>query len=588
MKIALVGNQNAGKSTIFNIISSSYAQIGNRPGVTINITEGRVKNSPNVCYDLPGIYSLSSLTSEEKTSVDFLKSNDYDLILNIIDSTNLFRSLNLTLQLLSLGKPVGIVLNMADNLKKEKISIDIKALEKLIGSDVILFSAKENSPKELIDFINKKHNSKKFNFSTAEERFDFIKRIIALVEKRQQKQSISNKIDKIVLNKFLALPIFFLVMLAMYWLSVGFLGMWLSDKLAFLLQHIVTFIENILRNWNVAEFFISLLIDGMLIPINTVICFLPQIGILFLVLSILESIGYLTRAAFIFDRLFSAIGLSGKSIIPFIIGSGCTVPAILSCKTIEEKNEKAITMMLSSFIPCSAKLPIIALFVGFFFNGSAFITLSFYILAIILIIIFAIIFSFFNKGNGSSFVYELTSYKAPHFKQTIKEVSNRIGGFFIRVGTTILTVSVVIWFLSNFSLSFVFNCPIEDSILASIGKLLSPAFSLVIGENSWQATVSAIQGLIAKEQVISSMAVIAKAQGNSIFESSSFSFFNSISAYSFIIFNLFSPPCINAIATLKKEIGIKRTLLVFLCQLIFAFLFSSFIFQALTFINILL
>ncbi len=588
MKIALVGNQNAGKSTIFNIISSSYAQIGNRPGVTINITEGRVKNSPNVCFDLPGIYSLSPLTAEEKTSVDFLKSNDYDLILNIIDSTNLYRSLNLTLQLLSLGKPVAIVLNMADSLKKENISIDIKALEKLIGSDIIFFSSKEKSTTKLINFINKNHSSKKHYFSSAEERFSFIKKIITIVEKRGQKQSISDKIDKVVLNKFLALPIFLLVMLGVYWLSVGYFGMWLSDKLAFLLQCIVAFIETTLKSWNVADFIISLLIDGMLVPINTVICFLPQIGILFLVLSILESVGYLTRAAFIFDRLFSAIGLSGKSIIPFIIGSGCTVPAILSCRSIEEKNEKMITMILSSFVPCSAKLPIIALFVGFFFNGNAFVTLSFYILAIILIIIFALIFSFFNKGNGVAFIYELTSYKMPNLKQTVKEVSNKIGGFFVRVGTTILTVSVIIWFLSNFSLSFVFNCPIEDSILAGLGKLLSPAFSLVIGENSWQATVSAIQGLIAKEQVISSMAVIAKAQGNAIFESSSFSFFNSVSAYSFIIFNLFSPPCINAIACLKKEIGIKRTAIVFLCQLVFAYVFSGFVYQVLSLINTLL
>lgn len=651
MKIALVGNQNSGKTTLFNKLTGMNAKIGNWPGVTIEKKVGIIKGTTHEITDLPGIYSLSPYSVEEEVSRKFIFNEKPNIIINIIDSTSLERSLYLTTQLLELDAKIIIALNMADILEKKGLIIDIKKLEQILGTKVIKISAlKEIGIDELIKEIEKpiikssiyNYNSKieeaikqierligsqidnkrfvaikllendeRFenlntyrikniqqemaqNYDTdieeiiAMQRYKFIEEVKKqTVEQKTVKETTSDKLDKIFLNKWLAFPIFALIMFLVYYLSAGVVGNLTINWIEIIIEKISEVLKIILKSLRVPIWLYSLVTDGILTGVGAVLGFIPQLIVLFTCISILEATGYMSRISLLLDKIFRKIGLSGKCLIPFIVGSGCSVPGIMGTRIIENQDERDITTILTPFIPCSAKLPIIALLSGYFFGkNSGFVSVSLYFLAISIIIVSAIFMKkFIFKNTSSTYISELPQYKVPEIKHLVKEVSCKVTSFVKRAGSTILVCSIIIWFLLSFSFKFEYGVDIEDSILASVGKTVSWIFYPMLGTNSWGATVSAIQGLVAKEQVVSSMSVIAglsenEQNKNQIFESDVFDFFTPSSAYAFMVFNLFSAPCIGAISAMKKELGENKKLFKAIAfQTAFAWVLATIIYQ---------
>jgi len=652
MKIALVGNQNSGKTTLFNLLTGMNAKIGNWPGVTIEKKTGVIKGTKHEITDLPGIYSLSPYSIEEDVSRKFIFDEKPDVIINIVDSTSLERSLYLTTQLLELDAKVIVALNMADILEKKGIKINIQKLEKLLGTKIIKISALkgtgidelnkeleninklniiniydskiEDCIEKIKNFIPKNKLNKRFvavkllenderfndlntatikkfvkelsqNYDTdmeeiiATERYDFIAQVKKqCIINSQFKEDLSDKLDKFFLNKWLAFPIFLIIMFLVYYLSVGVVGSFTVDWVSNIMESFGEMVENFLENIGTSEWVNSLVVDGIIAGVGAVLGFVPQLIILFICISILETTGYMSRIALLLDKIFRKIGLSGKSLIPFIVGSGCSVPGIMGTRIIENQDEREITTILTPFIPCSAKLPIIALFSGYFFgNNSGLISASLYFFAIIIIILSAIIMKkFIYKNTSSTYISELPKYKLPSIKYVAKDVFDKVVAFIKRAGSVILICSIIIWFLLSFSFNFEYGIDIEQSILATIGKQISWIFYPMLGENSWGATVSAIQGLVAKEQVISSMSVIAglaeeTEEGRLIFGNESiFSFFTAASAYAFMVFNLFSAPCFGAIGAMKRELGgNKKMLKAIAFQTVLAWILATAVYQ---------
>lgn len=627
MKVALVGNQNSGKTTLFNLLTGTNQKVGNWPGVTIERKEGKIRGLDQTIVDLPGIYSMSPYTSEEDVSRRYVIEEKPDLIINIVDATSIERSLYLTTQLLELDCDVIVALNMCDALEKKGISVDAEKISEMLQTSVVKISAlKETGIDTLIDLIkekkyikntnkkiysedieriisNVKHeeNHQRFisvkalendpNYSIlknfyikeqvgiveekygyeieqviANQRYDFI---VGIKEKcvtySAKGESITDKLDKVFLNKWAAIPIFVAIMALIYILSVGVVG---SATVDFIDGNVNAFSEwfaDVLTGWKASDWAVSLVCQGIIVGVGAVLNFVPQLIILFILISILETTGYMSRIAFVLDKVFRKFGLSGKSLIPFIVGAGCSVPGIMAARTVEDENEKRITIMCTPFIPCSAKLPIITMFASCFFGGdnTGLVTVSLYFLAIVVILLSALIMKkFFFKSSDSSFISELPEYKIPSIKYVARDVWEKIWAFIKRAGTVILLCSIVIWFLLSFGWDF-WNgmvSDVDDSILASIGNALAWIFYPMLGEWSWEATVSAIQGLVAKEQVVSSMNIIAglaeenEAYGQ-IFESGAFSFFNNASAYAYSVFCLFSAPCFGAIGAMRRELG---------------------------------
>ena len=653
MKIALVGNQNSGKTTLFNDLTGLNQKIGNFPGVTIERKEGILKHTEDcVVVDLPGIYSLSPYSPEEEVSRKFIIDEKPDLIINIIDATSLERSLYLTTQLLELDVDVIVALNMSDILESHGISIDIEKLENELGTSVLKVSAmKEFGIDELIDsIINKKYIKNKHikiypddienlisyfetkisagnrRFSAvklieddkgyhsfisqegeervkeleisnnmdgeqliASRRYDFIEKVKdKCVIQKERKESITDKLDKIFLNKWAAIPIFILIMGFIYFLSIGIVGGFTtplievffsgassSDPVEFNIiftsfEANIDFVglgpwlSSLVENAGGSPWSMSLVSDGIIAGVGSVLSFFPQIVIMFLCLTLLETTGYMSRIAFFIDRIFHKFGLSGKSLIPFIVGSGCSVPGISATKIIEDENERKSTAILTPFVPCSAKLPIITLFTSFFFKNYAFlIALSFYLIAIVLILLFGSLFKKFAfKGEHSTFISELPEYKKPKGKYVLRDVWDKSISFITKAGTIILLFSILVWFLSRFSWNFTFLeiSEIDKSMLSGIGNVFAWFFYPMLGEWSWGATVSAIQGLVAKEQVVASMSIIAG--GENIFGAGSpFTFMTGPTAYAFLTFNLYSAPCMAAIGTLAKEVKNRKVVM---------------------------
>lgn len=652
MKIGLVGNQNSGKTTLFNLLTGMNAKIGNWPGVTIEKKVGLIKNTKHVLTDLPGIYSLSPYSIEEEISRKYIFEEKPDVIINIVDSTSLERSLYLTTQLLELDIKVIVALNMADVLEKKGIEIDVSKLENSLKTKVVKISAlKGTGIEELVDEIDKaskiskikifdknlevaieeiikelskEEKNKRFvavkllenderfkslkteniekisdelykNYDTdleemiATERYKFIESVKSKsFKKKKDVENVTDKLDKIFLNKFLAFPLFVLVMFLVYYLSVGVVGSFTVEWVAEIIETLGEVIRGFLENIETSEWVRSLLVDGIIAGVGAVLGFVPQLIILFICISILETTGYMSRVALLLDKLFRKIGLSGKSLIPFIVGSGCSVPGIMGTRIIENQDEREMTTILTPFIPCSAKLPIISLFTGYFFGkNSGIISASLYFFAIVVIIVSAIIMKkFIYKNISSTYISELPEYKLPSLKYVAKDVLDKVMSFIKRAGSVILLCSIVIWFLLSFSLTFEYGVDVEESILASVGKTVSWIFYPMLGENSWGATVSAIQGLVAKEQVISSMSVIAglaeeTEEGSKIFvENGIFGFFTASSAYAFMVFNLFSAPCFGAIGAMRRELGGNKKLLKAVgFQTIFAWILATIVYQ---------
>ena len=639
VKIALAGNPNCGKTTMFNALTGSNQYVGNWPGVTVEKKEGRLKSDKDVIIqDLPGIYSLSPYTLEEVVARNYLVMDKPDAILDIVDATNIERNLYLTTQLIELGIPVVIALNMIDVVRKNGDQIDLEALGKALGCKVFETSALRNegledaaayavkiaregapvknppvfqgsvehavahieeSMEDRVEprylrwyavkvFERDKDVLKKMNFSDAEwthidghikdceeemdddaesiitiGRYDYIEKLVAksVVKKNRGGASTSDKIDSIVTNRFLALPIFALVMFLVYYISMSTLGRWASGWVKDVLFD--TWIANGLTSWfteiHVAPWLSGLVVRGIVTGVGSVLGFLPQMILLFLMLSILEDIGYMSRIAFIMDKIFRRFGLSGKSFIPMLIGSGCSVPGIMASRTIENERDRRMTIMTTAFIPCGAKMPFVALIAGALFGGSGWVATSAYFIGVAAVIISGILLKKTKPfaGDEAPFVMELPPYHAPLGKNVYRATWERVSSFVKKAGTIILASSVVLWFLQAFgnnagTFGIVDNN--DESLLAYAGRFIAPIF-IPLGFGHWQAAVSSLTCLIAKENIVASFGIFYGATNTAAGLAHALS---GLSAYSFMIFNLLCAPCFAAMGAIRHEMNNKK------------------------------
>lgn len=614
MKVALVGNQNSGKSTLFNSLTGANQKIGNWPGVTIEKKSGMIRNTNFELIDLPGIYSLNSYTKEEEVTNQFLNSKEADVIINMIDCNSISRGLYLTLQMLEQYSKVIVLLNMYDSAEKKGIHIDDKKLSKKLGNiPVIKISAlsgeglekvilqlklwqKQNGT-NLIGINKEKYRDSQLRNNRSnqmvereiEEKYQrldtMLKEVITI--SKEYKNSVTDKLDKIFLNKILAIPIFALLMLFVYFISIEVVGNYTVDKMNQFFDWLGIWLKEFLLSQNASHALTSLIVDGILHGVSAVISFLPQLTFLYIMITVLEKVGYMSRISLIFDKIFKRLGMSGNSVISFILGAGCSVPGIMATRTIKDENEKITTSVLTPFIPCSAKLPIISLFSTYFFRKhTGIVALSFYMLAIIVIIFSSVVLKKIqNTNNKISYVSELPEYHLPKWKQILKDSLERVWDFVKRAGSIILVSSIVVWILLSYSIHWEYGVEIQDSILANIGRCFSWLFVPMVGENHWEIAVSSLQGLIAKEQVISSMAIIAGLEtenvSNHIFATGSpFTFFTPLAGYAYVCFNLFSAPCFGAISAMRKTLGsTKKMLKAVTYQIVLAYIFSCAIYQ---------
>ncbi len=663
-KIALAGNPNCGKTTMFNDLTGSSQYVGNWPGVTVEKKEGKLRtNKQAIIQDLPGIYSLSPYTLEEVVTRNYLVGEHPDAMINIVDASNLERNLYLTTQLLEIGVPMVIALNMMDLVRKNGDQIDLKKLSEQLGCPIIqtsavkgegssevaqaalslaqsnaappaplvfseqledilhtishliqgrcpaqnlrwytikLFERDEKALEQLsldqsiLDEIEslRKQAEELFDDDTesiiTHERYLTIANLLkgCYRKKANRQLTTSDKIDRIVTNRILALPIFALVMFVIYYLSITTVGTMMTDWVNDVLftEIIPPAVEGWLVSLNTAPWLQSLLLDGVIAGVGAVLGFLPQMMVLFLLLALLEDCGYMARIAFIMDRIFRRFGLSGKSFIPMLIGLGCGVPAVQASRTIENDRDRKMTIMTTTFIPCSAKLPIIGLIAGALFNGSGWVATSAYFVGIAAIIVSGIILkkTTLFAGDPAPFVMELPAYHLPSIKGVLIHMWDRLKAFVRKAGTIIFLSSIVIWFLSsfNFKLQMVDT---QQSILSSLGKLIAPLFA-PLGWGHWEAAVGTITGLVAKENVVATLGILfgfaeVAENGDEIWTLFAQNF-TALSAYSFLVFNLLCAPCFAAIGAIRREMGsAKWTWIAIGYQCIFAYIISLIIFQ---------
>ena len=579
--IALLGNPNVGKTTLFNSLTGSNQKVGNWPGVTVDRKEGSYKHMKIV--DLPGIYAMDTFSNEEKISKNFLKTEDVDLIVNIVDGSNLERNLYLTMQLKEFKKPMVILVNMIDVATKKGVNIDYNALEKSFKDKVIpIIASKEKGLDGIFQFLDKKDYSdfldtEEYSFSDEKEAYNYIgnklKKCMKINE-NNDKLNTSQKIDKVVLNPYLAYPIFIGIMLLMFQFTFAWVGQPLSDLLdGFVADTLMPFVSNLLSN--TAPWFQSLIVDGIISGVGGILVLLPVIIALFFCLNILEDSGYMARVAFIMDTFMRKIGLSGKAFIPMITGFGCSVPGIMAARTLESEKDRKLTALLIPFMSCNAKLPVYVIFAAVFFpNNATFVIASLYILGILMAFLIGLIFkNTLFKKDEEPFIMELPEYKIPDAKSVFKELSSKTLGFLKKAGTIIFAMSVLIWFLQNFNFTGLVS-DIEDSFLFNIGSFIAPIFK-PLGFGSWEASVSILTGIMAKETVISTMEVIYAGDLAAILPYH----FTALSAFAFMVFVLLYTPCMSAIGTIKKEFGGKFTIFSVLMQLTVAWIGAFLIFN---------
>ena len=677
IKIALAGNPNCGKTTMFNALTGANQYVGNWPGVTVEKKEGKLKGKKGkgediIVTDLPGIYSLSPYTLEEVVSRDYVLKENPDVIIDLVDATNIERNLYLTTQLIETGVPVVIALNMADLLEKRGIKIDTKRLSMLLDCPIIETSAlkgegldklideavktaKKSSadlPKEiftkemeeaisevkevlpssitedkkrwyavkflendekvkeamklsasgqsLVDSkrqdLEKKHDDDMESIVT-DERYKFIQKIVnTTVKKAKDKLTVSDKIDRIVTNRILGIPIFVAVMWLVYYVSVTTVGTfvtdWTNDVFVVAIQN---FFTNILTGIGASDMVMGLVVDGIIGGLGAVLGFVPQMAILFLFLSILEDCGYMVRIAFVMDRVFRHFGLSGKSFIPLLISSGCGIPGIMASKTIEQDNDRRLTIMTATFIPCGAKLPVIALMGGVIagetagYAESSFIAPLMYFIGIVAVLVAAIILKKTKpfSGKPAPFVMELPQYHIPQVKTVLLHVWERLKGFIIKAGTILFLACVVMWFLGGFGFENGGFGLVEESgnsLLAVIGGFIAPLFA-PLGFGEWQPVAASLSGFTAKEAIVSTMGVLANVTGDTedavtVAQAVQTWFPTSLAALSFLIFNLLDSPCLAAIATMAQQMQSKKWFwFAILFQNIFAYIVCLCIYQ---------
>ena len=670
IRIALAGNPNCGKTTMFNNLTGSNQYVGNWPGVTVEKKEGKLKGKKDIIItDLPGIYSLSPYTLEEVVSRDYLINERPDAIINLVDATNLERNLYLTTQLLELGIPVVIALNMMDLAVKSGDKIDEKKLAAAFGCEVVATSAlKGEGLTEVVDRAVRLANARtiqvpKHEFSRevegcladiadllpnsvpdhlarwysiklfeqdekvlgttplsadsskriveivkdaekqmdddaesiiTNERYEYISKIITgCLKKNRKGMTVSDKIDRIVTNRILALPIFVAVMFVVYYVSVTSLGTIVTDFTNDTLfgAWIQPAVQGLMETAGASEWLVSLVVDGIIGGLAAPIGFAPQMAILFLFLSVLEDCGYMARVAFIMDRIFRRFGLSGKSFIPLLISSGCGVPAIMATKTIEDDKNRRMTIMTSTFVPCGAKLPVIALVAGAIMGGAWWMAPSMYFIGIASVIVSCIILKKTKMfaGDPSPFVIELPQYHVPSVKTVLLHVWERVWSFLKKAGTILFLCCMVMWFLATFGVengAFGMVEDMEASFLAIIGTFLAPIFA-PLGFGSWQAVASSLSGFVAKEGIVSTMGVLANmAEATetdaALWQYVMTDFFHgsALAGFTFLTFNLLDSPCLAAISTMAKEMGNKGwTAFAVISQNVFAYAVCLMIYQ---------
>ena len=678
IKIALAGNPNCGKTTMFNALTGANQYVGNWPGVTVEKKEGKLKgkrkNDDIVVTDLPGIYSLSPYTLEEVVSRDYILNDNPDVIIDLVDATNIERNLYLTTQLIETGVPVVIALNMTDLLEKRGIKIDTKRLSMLLDCPIVETSAlKQTGLDALVETAIKVANKKEvdlpreifskemeaavadvkgvlpdtisedkkrwyavkflendskvvesMNLSAAakaavdkdrkeletkhdddmesivtDERYKFIQKIVeTTVKKGKDKLTTSDKIDRIVTNRILGIPIFIAVMFVVYYISVTTIGTivtdWTNDTFVGAIQDIAS---KGLEAAGVSSVIEGLVVDGIIGGIGAVLGFVPQMAILFLFLSILEDCGYMVRIAFVMDRVFRHFGLSGKSFIPLLISSGCGIPGIMASKTIEQDNDRRLTIMTATFIPCGAKLPVIALMGGVMtsyatgsYTAGGFMAPIMYFVGIVAVLVAAIILKKTKpfSGKPAPFVMELPQYHIPQAKTVLLHVWERLKGFIIKAGTILFLACVVMWFLGGFGFTnggFGLVDDSADSLLAAIGGFIAPIFA-PLGFGEWQPVAASLSGFTAKEAIVSTMGVLANVAESKSEDTVTVAqaiqnwFPSAVAAFSFLLFNLLDSPCLAAIATMAQQMQSKKWFwFAILFQNVFAYLVTLCVYQ---------
>ena len=678
IKIALAGNPNCGKTTMFNALTGANQYVGNWPGVTVEKKEGKLKgkrkNDDIIVTDLPGIYSLSPYTLEEVVSRDYILNDNPDVIIDLVDATNIERNLYLATQLIETGVPVVIALNMTDLLEKRGIKIDTKRLSMLLDCPIVETSAlKQTGLDALVETAIKVANKKEvdlpreifsreleeaiadvkgvlpdtisddkkrwyavkflendskvvesMNISAAakaavdkdrkeletkhdddmesivtDERYKFIQKVVeTTVKKGKDKLTTSDKIDRIVTNRILGIPIFIAVMFVVYYISVTTIGTlvtdWTNDTFVGAIQDLAS---KGLEAIGVSSVIEGLVVDGIIGGIGAVLGFVPQMAILFLFLSILEDCGYMVRIAFVMDRVFRHFGLSGKSFIPLLISSGCGIPGIMASKTIEQDNDRRLTIMTATFIPCGAKLPVIALMGGVMtsyatgsYTAGGFMAPIMYFVGIVAVLVAAIILKKTKpfSGKPAPFVMELPQYHIPQAKTVLLHVWERLKGFIIKAGTILFLACVVMWFLGGFGFTnggFGLVDDSADSLLALIGGFIAPIFA-PLGFGEWQPVAASLSGFTAKEAIVSTMGVLANvAESQSedtvtVAQAIQTWFPSAVAAFSFLLFNLLDSPCLAAIATMAQQMQSKKWFwFAILFQNVFAYLVTLCVYQ---------
>ncbi|MEG0296659.1 MAG: ferrous iron transport protein B [Clostridium sp.] len=555
--IALIGNPNVGKTTLFNKLTGSKQRVGNWAGVTVDKKEGFLGDVKIV--DLPGIYAMDTFSHEEKVSKNFLQGDEVDLILNIIDASNMSRNLYLTTQLKQFNKPMLLVVNMLDVARDKGFEYDLKTLSKELNAQIIpIVASKDEGIEDLKsiltgDLSHLTVDEKDYIFNDEKEAYQYIDNIINKCNKnsKESKKNFKDKLDNVFLHPILAYPLFVLIMFLMFQITFTWVGQPLSDLLdAFLNDSLIPGLADMLSGSS--PWFQSLIVDGIVAGVGGVIVLLPIILTLFTCITILEDSGYMARVAFIMDKLMRKMGLTGKAFIPMIVGFGCTVPAIMSARTLESEKDRKLTALLVPLMSCGARLPVYAVFASVFFPKNASIVVTgLYFLGIILAFLLGILFKkTIFKNEEEPFIIEIPEYKTPNFTNLVKQVYDKGKGFIIKAGTIIFAMSVVLWVLSNFN--FTGMVDMDDSLLASIGNILSPIFT-PLGFGNWQSSVSLLTGLLAKESVVASMGVVYAGDLSIMLPL----YFNAASALSFMVFVLLYTPCVSVIGVMKKEFGSK-------------------------------
>ena len=598
MRIALTGNPNSGKTTMFNALTGRNERVGNWAGVTVEKKESPIKRGyfdgaeELIAVDLPGAYSMSPFTSEESITSSYVKNENPDVIINIVDATNLSRSLFFTTQLLELGIPVVVALNKSDITDRKKTEIDVKKLEQKLGCPVIRTVSTASGHDGLKDVVKKavslKECGQKAPYMQAEinlqdkaaveaedrKRFEFVNGIVKTVEKRRvftKDKNKQDKIDSVLTNKFIGLPVFAVIMFGVFYISQSTVGTWIADWLVGWIETFQAWVGELVAN--ASPFTQALLVDGIIGGVGAVVGFLPLVMVMYFLIALLEDCGYMARATVVLDPIFKRVGLSGKSVIPMVIGTGCAIPGIMACRTIRNERERRATAMLTPFMPCGAKLPVIALFAGAFFADASWVGPTMYLVGIALVFLGALLV---NKVTGykfrkSFFIIELPEYKIPSLKRAVLSMLSRGKAYIVKAGTIILVCNTVVQIMQSFNWQFqvVEEGMEHTSILASIASPFAVVL-IPLGFGVWQLAAAAITGFIAKENVVGTLAVVygltnfidteelALISGGT--EVAAVMGLTKAAALAYLMFNLFTPPCFAALGAMNSEMQDKKWL----------------------------